>query len=536
MLRVVPSPFRCRHLWQRLRRHGFDSQSFQVRASVMRMSTVSGARTSPKTANSSPGILGGLTLAAFGAGLGISLFWPRSEKLVIHYASRQGMLKAAREIESILGDEAVSYDDDDIETHALSDWSSVNSAGRAVAVVYVKSTDEVAKAVSILPYGAGSSIEGNFSSPYGGLVIDVTYMDKIIAFHPEDMDIVVQPGVNWVDLNRKIKDENLFLPLDPSPTATIGGMIGTNCSGTNAFRYGTMKDWVINVTVVLADGRIIKTRRRPRKTSAGYNLTSLFVGAEGTLGIVTEATLKLAVVPTETSVAVFSFPNISAAASATSKLIRSGIQLAAMELMDDTQMGIVSKHGSEDVRNMHWEETPALFLKFSGHSKESVKADISRTKDIIATCSPSRYVFAKTKDEEVKFWAARKEALWTMTSIKPEGYSIWSTDVAVPISRLADIIEISKQEGAELGVFTSIAGHVGDGNFHEALIYDPKNETHLAAVKQAVHNMITRALQMEGTVSGEHAIGMGKIECLIDELGLVTMQLMKQLKHAVDPM
>ncbi|KAL4784141.1 hypothetical protein BJX76DRAFT_357343 [Aspergillus varians] len=529
----------------------------------MRVSTVSGARTSSETTRSSPVLLGGLAVAAFGAGVGISFLWRQREQATIQYATRQGMLTAAREIEAILGNEAVSYEDDDIETHSFSDWSSVNSTGRAVAVVYPKSTDHVAKAVSIchkhrvpvgkylpfqcprlaslivsgaVPYGAGSSIEGNFSSPYGGILIDVTYMDQIIAFRPQDMDITVQPGVNWVDLNGKIQGENLFLPLDPSPTATIGGMIGTNCSGTNAFRYGTMKDWVINVTVVLPDGRIIKTRRRPRKTSAGYNLTSLFVGAEGTLGIVTEATLKLAVVPSETSVAVVSFPSISAAASAASKLIRSGIQLAAMELMDDTQMDIVSKHGSEDVRKMGWEGTPALFLKFSGHSREIVTAEISRTREIITTCNPSRYAFAKTKGEETMFWAARKEALWTMTSIKPEGHSIWSTDVAVPISRLAEIIDISKKEGAELGVFASIVGHVGDGNFHEALIYDPKNETHVAAVKQAVHNMITRALLMEGTVSGEHAIGMGKMQCLVDELGPDTIQLMKELKRAVDPM
>jgi len=177
------------------------------------------------------------------------------------------------------------------------------------------------------------------------------------------MDVVVQPGVNWVDLNNKIKDDGLFLPLDPSPTATIGGMVSTNCSGTNAFRYGTMRDWVINLTVVLADGRIIKTRRRPRKNSAGYNLTGLFVGAEGTLGIVTEATLKLAVIPQDTSVAVVSFPSIHAAVEAAAKLIRSGIQLAALEFMDEVQMKVINRHGSAAVRKTSWDECPTLFLK-----------------------------------------------------------------------------------------------------------------------------------------------------------------------------
>lgn len=362
-----------------------------------------------------------------------------------------------------------------------------------------------------VPYGAGSSIEGNFASPYGGVIIDFTHMDRILAFHPDDMDVVVQPGVNWQNLNKAIEHEELFLPLDPSPTATIGGMVSTNCSGTNAYRYGTMKDWVINVTVVLADGRIIKTRRRPRKTSAGYNLTSLFVGAEGTLGIVTEVTLKLAVIPKETSVAVVAFESISQAASAASKVIRSGVQVAAMELMDDVQMGLVSEHGSENVRKMGWEKKPALFLKFSGPSQQGVQADILQVRDLIQPFRPARYVFAKSKEEEASLWAARKEALWTMTSIKPEGHAIWSTDVAVPISRLAEIINVSKQEGAELGVFASIVGHVGDGNFHEALMYDPKDPAQKAAVAAAIYKMMDRALDMEGTVSGEHAIGMGKM-------------------------
>lgn len=437
----------------------------------------------------------------------------------------------------------MSYDEDDIETHGFSDWSSINSTGRGVALVYPRSTEDVSKIaavchkhrVPIVPYGAGSSIEGNFASPYGGVIIDFTHMDRILAFHPDDMDVVVQPGVNWQNLNKAIEHEELFLPLDPSPTATIGGMVSTNCSGTNAYRYGTMKDWVINVTVVLADGRIIKTRRRPRKTSAGYNLTSLFVGAEGTLGIVTEVTLKLAVIPKETSVAVVAFESISQAASAASKVIRSGVQVAAMELMDDVQMGLVSEHGSENVRKMGWEKKPALFLKFSGPSQQGVQADILQVRDLIQPFRPARYVFAKSKEEEASLWAARKEALWTMTSIKPEGHAIWSTDVAVPISRLAEIINVSKQEGAELGVFASIVGHVGDGNFHEALMYDPKDPAQKAAVAAAIYKMMDRALDMEGTVSGEHAIGMGKMQCLVDELGPDTMHVMKQFKHAVDP-
>lgn len=404
-----------------------------------------------------------------------------------------------------------------------------------MAIVYPKSTEEVSKAAAIcsqhnvpigmscsnwqvsatltiqVPFGAGSSVEGNFASPYSGIVIDLTFMNKIVAFHPDDMDVVVQPGVNWVDLNRNIEGEHLFLPVDPSPTATIGGMVSTNCSGTNAFRYGTMKDWVINLTVVLANGEIIKTRRRPRKSSAGYNLTSLFVGAEGTLGIVTEITLKLAVVPKETGVAVVSFDTVADAAGAASKLIRSGITLGAIELMDEVQMRIINQHGSEAVRKIHWDEKPSLFLKFSGATKEGVQGDISRVKTMIQSTNPRKYLFAKNKDDELSLWAARKESLWTMTSIKPEGHVIRSTDVAVPISRLAEIIAMSKKEGEELGIFSSIVGHVGDGNFHQALMYDPKHVATRASVDKVIHRMMNRALEMEGTISGEHAIGMGKM-------------------------
>ncbi|KAF4467269.1 glycolate oxidase [Fusarium albosuccineum] len=489
---------------------------------AQRLSTGSGAKR--EAARSSSIMIMGFAVVVFGAGLGLGLKRASASKpegllADVEYASRHVTQRAAKEIEAALGEDAVSFDEEDIETHGFSDWSSINSPGRAVAIVYPRTTQDVAKVASIchehripiVPYGAGSSVEGNFASPYGGIIIDFTYMDSILAFHPDDMDVVVQPGVNWQNLNKAIEHEKLFLPLDPSPTATIGGMVSTNCSGTNAFRYGTMKDWVINVTAVLADGRVIKTRRRPRKTSAGYNLTSLFVGAEGTLGIITEITLKLAVIPSETSVAVVAFNTISEAASAASKIIRSGVQLAAMELMDDVQMRIVNQHGSEHVRNMGWDEKPALFLKFSGPSKEGVQADIAQTRDLIQSCQPIRYVFAKNKDEEAQLWAARKEALWTMTSIKPEGHAIWSTDVAVPISRLAEIIDVSKKDGESLGVFTSIVGHVGDGNFHEALMYDAKNSTQKAAVEGAVHKMAARALEMEGTVSGEHAIGMGKM-------------------------
>ncbi len=295
-------------------------------------------------------------------------------------------MQALKEIREVLGESAVSVDEDELETHGYSEWYTSNTDARPVAVITPKSTEEVSTIaricngykVPIVPFGAGSSVEGNFSAPLSGFSIDLSKMNNIIAFHEDDMDVVVQPGVNWVKLNETLKPSGLFLPLDPSPTAHIVGMVATNCSGTNAMRYGTMKDWVINLTVVLADGSTIKTRRRPRKTSAGYNLTALFTGSEGTLGIITEITLKLAVIPLESAVATVSFPSVRDAAAAAQKMMRQGVSLAALELMDDVQMRILNQAG--DAGRTSWEELPTLFLKFSGtrgvikDSTASVKA------------------------------------------------------------------------------------------------------------------------------------------------------------------
>ena len=460
------------------------------------------------------------------------------------YGNHTEMLHAAKEIAQLLGQDAVSYDTEVLEHHGHSDWSTSNSPGRAVAVVYPRSTEDVStiahvcnqRNVPMVPFGAGSSVEGNFSQPHSGICVDFSYMDNVVAFHPDDMDVVVQPGVNWVDLNNQIASSGLFAPMDPSPTATVGGMVSTNCSGTNAFRYGTMKDWVLNLTVVLADGTVIKTRRRPRKTSAGYNLTSLFVGAEGTLGMVTEITLKLAPIPQDTSVAVVPFPTIREAAIAATALIRSGIQLAALEIMDEQQMKILNEHGSAAVRKRKWAELPTLFLKFSG-TTEGVKSDIKRISEIVHTTTNGRapFHFARSKQEEADLWAARKESLFTMASIRPPGTEMWSTDVAVPVSRLAEIIDWSKSECSKLGIFASVIGHVGDGNFHVAMMYDPKDAEQAKSVARCVHRMMDMALEMEGTVSGEHAIGIGKKDCLRDELGPETIGVMRQLKRAVDP-
>ncbi|KAI1478261.1 hypothetical protein K445DRAFT_289165 [Daldinia sp. EC12] len=464
------------------------------------------------------------------------------------YASVEEMENALKEIRRELiksGEEEdiISTDPDDLLAHGYSEWSTTNPDGLPVAVVYPRSTEQVSTIarvcykyrVPIIPYSGGSSLEGNFSAPYGGISVDFAYMDRIIKFNKDDMDIVVQPSIGWQDLNEQLgrMDSGLFFPIDPGPSAKIGGMIGTNCSGTNAVKYGTMKDWVINLTVVLADGTVIKTRRRPRKSSAGYNLNGLFVGSEGTLGLVTEATLKLAVVPEEFSVAVVTFPTIRDAASAAAEVMQTGVPIAAMEIMDEVQMKVVNLGGATAPRL--WKEMPTLFFKFAG-TKASVKENIARVQAITKNNKGSNFEFAKDLREQKLLWSARKESLWSMLSLRKEGEEVWSTDVAVPFSRLADIIEVSKKEMDDLGLFASILGHIGDGNFHESIIYNRTKKEELDKVEKCVKNMVKRALDMEGTCTGEHSIGWGKKDSLLLEVGPDTLGVMKQIKAALDPL
>ncbi|KAI9863066.1 MAG: hypothetical protein M1824_000754 [Vezdaea acicularis] len=455
------------------------------------------------------------------------------------YGNARDLKHAIAEIRALTSEETISTDDEDLLAHGYSEWSTTNIDQMPVAVAYPKTTVEVADIAKIcykyrvpmIPYSGGTSLEGNFSAPFGGMSIDFVHMDKIIALHEADMDVVVQPAVSWMNLNEQIKDSGLFFPVDPGPSAKIGGMVGTSCSGTNAVRYGTMKDWTINLTVVLADGTIVKTKKRPRKSSAGYNLTSLFVGSEGTLGLVTEVTLKLAVIPQETNVAVVTFPTVRDAATAAAQVMRAGIQVAAMEIMDEVQMYVVNKSGSTSKK---WKEVPTLFFKFSG-TKAGVEESISTVKAITKCHKAGDFEFARDAEEQKTLWSARKEALWSMLALREKGSEVWSTDVAVPLSRLSDIIEISKKEMDDLGLFASVLGHIGDGNFHESILYDKNNPNERDAVEKCVHDMVDRALEMDGTCTGEHGVGLGKKEYLLKELGLDTIGLMMSIKAAMDP-
>lgn len=378
---------------------------------------------------------------------------------------------------AVVGEENVSTIDTDLEHHAGSEWSTHirNPGEKPFLVIYPTTTEDVSKIMKIcyqrkIPvtaYSGGTSLEGHFTPTRGGISIDFGKMDKILRLNKEDMDVVVQPALGWEVLNEELAKDNLFFPPDPGPGAMIGGMVGTGCSGTNAYRYGTMREWVISLTVVLADGTVIKTRQRPRKSSAGYDLTKMFIGSEGTLGLVTEATLKVTTMPTSTSVAVCSFDNVRQAATCVASVVSAGVPIAAIEILDDVQMKCINAAGNTE-RN--WKEAPTLFFKFAG-TPSGVKEQISMVQKLAKASGSKTFEFARNQQEQADLWSARKEALWSVMAMRrDESDHVWTGDVAVPISRLPDIIEETKADLASSGLLAAIVGHVGDGNFHSTSI------------------------------------------------------------------
>lgn len=309
----------------------------------------------------------------------------------------------------------------------------------------------------------------------------------------------------------------------------IGGMVGTGCSGTNAYRYGTMKDWVLSLTVVLADGTIIKTKQRPRKSSAGYDLTRVFIGSEGTLGLVTEATLKVTPKPQNTSVAVCAFPTVRKAADCVFRVVNAGVPIAAIEILDDVQMRCINDAGST---SRSWEEAPTLFFKFAG-TQSSVKEHIAIVKDLAKKAGSKTFDFARSKEEGDELWSARKEALWSVMAQKKDSSDhVWTTDVAVPISRLADIVEETKDDLSKSGLTGAIVGHVGDGNFHAIILYNDREHD---IADRIVHRMVKRAIEMEGTATGEHGVGLVKRDYLDHEIGAPAVDLMRKVGLFLSP-
>jgi D-lactate dehydrogenase (cytochrome) len=405
------------------------------------------------------------------------------------------------------------------------------------AVLFARSTAEVALAVEIcaahrlpiVPFGVGTSLEGHVAAPAGGLSIDLSGMNRILETNAEDQDVLVEAGVTRKQLNAHLRDLGLFFPIDPGADATLGGMAATRASGTNAVRYGTMREAVLGLTVVLADGRTIRTGGRARKSAAGYDLTRLFVGSEGTLGVITEVRLRLHPIPEAISAAVCTFPTVEAAVRTVIQTIQAGIPVARIELLDPLQMEACIRFAELE----GFEPAPTLFLEFHG-SAAGVAEQAEQVGAIAAEEGGSAFHWASRPEERSRLWQARHDAYYAALALRP-GAKGWATDVCVPISRLAECIEETRRDLEESKILAPIVGHVGDGNFHLLLLVDPEDPAEIARAKAVNARLVRRALAMGGTCTGEHGIGMGKIESLLEEHG-TAVEVMARIKRALDPL
>ena len=404
------------------------------------------------------------------------------------------------------------------------------------AVLFAESREDVIDAVRIctahdapiIPYGVGTSLEGHVNALHGGLSIDCSRMDKLIAVHAEDLDCVVEPGITRKALNSQLRDSGLFFPIDPGADASIGGMTATRASGTNAVRYGTMKDNVISLGVVTADGVFIRTASRARKSSAGYDLTRLFVGSEGTLGVIVEVTLRLSGIPEAISGGHCSFPDVRSACETTIQTIQSGIPVARIELLDELQVKACNAYSK-----LNLPETPMLFVEFHG-SEESVAEQSRRFGEIAGDNGGGAFVWTTQAEERSKLWQARHDAYWSVLGLRP-GSRPFATDVCVPISRLAECVDETRKDIAETGLIAPIVGHVGDGNFHVSPLVDMNDSAEIARAEAFSERLAHRAIAMEGTCTGEHGVGQKKIAYLDVEHGDATLDLMRRIKATMDP-
>jgi D-lactate dehydrogenase (cytochrome) len=406
----------------------------------------------------------------------------------------------------------------------------------ADAVVYAASTEDVQDAVRIaaahkvpvIAFGTGTSLEGHVNAPMGGICIDVAGMNEILAVHAEDLDCVIQPGVTRKKLNEYLRDQGLFFPIDPGADASLGGMAATRASGTNAVRYGTMKDNVLSLKAVLPNGEVIRTASRAKKSSAGYDLTRLFVGSEGTLGIITELTLKLAAIPEAISSAICPFKTVDGACQATIATIQSGIPVARIEFIDP-----IAIKATNNYSKLGLAEQPTLFLEFHG-SETSVKEQAERFGEIAAEFGGGPFKWTTQAEERTRLWQARHDAYFAMMSLRPGAKSL-ATDICVPISRLAEAVTETMQDIEELKLLGPIVGHVGDGNFHVGLILDMGDQDEVGRAHRFLERLTERALRMDGTCTGEHGVGQGKMKYMEAEHGPVVLDMMRSLKRALDP-
>ena len=404
------------------------------------------------------------------------------------------------------------------------------------AVVFARSTDDVvalvelctAHRVPIVPFGAGTSIEGNALPVQGGVSVDLSEMDAILAVNAEDFDCTVQAGVRREALNEHLRDTGLFFPIDPGANATIGGMASTRASGTNAVRYGTMREAVLNLTVVTPDAKVIRTARRARKSAAGYDLTRLYIGAEGTLGIVTEVTVRLHPIPETISSAVCGFGSLQGAVDTVVQAIQLGVPLARVEILDDVQIRAVNRWSKLDLA-----ELTTLFFEFHG-TPAGVAEQIATVEELASGNGGGDFAWSNLPEERARLWKARHEAYYAAVNLRP-GAVGWTTDVCVPISRLPECIAATKADLAAASIPATILGHVGDGNFHAIFSIDPAAPHEMAEVAAINRRLVERALAMDGTCTGEHGIGLGKQDWLVEELG-EAVEVMRTLKRALDPL
>jgi len=403
-------------------------------------------------------------------------------------------------------------------------------------VVFCESTEDVADvvkladqyAVPVIPFGVGSSLEGHLLAVQGGVSIDLGRMNKVVAVQPEDLTVIVQAGVTRMQLNNEIRHTGLFFPIDPGADATLGGMSATRASGTNAVRYGTMRENVLGLTVVTPSGEVIHTGTRARKSSAGYDLTRLMVGSEGTLGVMTEITLRVYPLPEAISAATCSFPSIDAAVRTTIQIIQMGIPIARCELLDRHAVRAVNRHDKLSLT-----EAPMLLMEFHG-SDSSVKEQAATVQEIASEFGGADFQWATTPEERTKLWTARHHAYFAGLQLKPGSRTV-TTDTCVPISRLAECVTQASEEAEAAGMLHYIVGHVGDGNFHIAYLIDPAIPAERETAERLNDAVVHRAISLDGTCTGEHGIGLHKQGFLIDEAGAGTVAMMRTLKRALDP-
>ena len=413
---------------------------------------------------------------------------------------------------------------------------SFHASAPPEAVAFVENNEEVAEIVRIcvqyqkpiIPFGTGTSLEGHVAALHGGVCLDVSGMNQVLEVNENDLDCRVQAGVTRKELNQHLRNSGLFFPIDPGADASLGGMTATRASGTNAVRYGTMRENVLGLTVVTADGRIIRTGTRARKSSAGYDLTRLFVGSEGTLGIITEIQLRLYGVPEAISAAVCSFETMEGAVNTTISTIQMGIPVARIELLDEVQVDAINRYSDFD-----YALKPTLFFEFHG-TEAWVQEQAEMVKEISTEEGGSDFQWSTREQEKQKLWEARHNAYYAALAMRP-GSKGWATDVCVPISRLADCILETRSDIEESKLTVPLVGHVGDGNFHLLFLIDPENEEEELKLYQPLNDrLVERALRMGGTCTGEHGIGSGKIKYMEAEHG-ESLDLMRQIKQAFDP-